>query len=228
MATGTVKWFNDAKGFGFITPGWRWRRSLRAFLRDQHAGLQDAEGRPEGLLRSHAGPEGQASQQHPGCLTSSAPSVRFDQEKPGSPGLFFVCAVQNTDRGRFARLFLSVHHTTLRRRVGHAAHEHGVNVAEEGVSLRFALAGCEEEASPCACCIHASTPRFRGIFPSGIKDVHVAAVTIFAACRRSRGDSASPIDLQARKAEQARQGRDATAKVRSHGPGGLTVGGTCL
>jgi CspA family cold shock protein len=21
MATGTVKWFNDAKGFGFITPG---------------------------------------------------------------------------------------------------------------------------------------------------------------------------------------------------------------
>jgi CspA family cold shock protein len=32
MATGTVKWFNDSKGFGFITAGGRQQGSVRAFF----------------------------------------------------------------------------------------------------------------------------------------------------------------------------------------------------
>jgi CspA family cold shock protein len=39
MATGTVKWFNDAKGFGFITPDGGGEICSLIF-RDDHAGFK--------------------------------------------------------------------------------------------------------------------------------------------------------------------------------------------
>ena len=39
--TGTVKWFNDAKGFGFITPEGRSEGLLRPSFGDPGSGFQE-------------------------------------------------------------------------------------------------------------------------------------------------------------------------------------------
>ena len=39
MAIGTVKWFNDAKGFGFITPDGGGKTFLRIFQQFNHLDL---------------------------------------------------------------------------------------------------------------------------------------------------------------------------------------------
>ena len=56
MATGTVKWFNDAKGFGFITPDDGGEDLFAHFFRDQYAGLQDPERRAACEFRSDSRP----------------------------------------------------------------------------------------------------------------------------------------------------------------------------
>jgi len=58
MATGTVKWFNDAKGYGFITPDDGSEDLFAHFFRHQHGGLQDPEGRPEVSFDVVQGPRG--------------------------------------------------------------------------------------------------------------------------------------------------------------------------
>jgi hypothetical protein len=50
MTTGIVKWFNDAKGFGFITPMAEARICSHIFPRSGWRQLQIAQGKPEGRL----------------------------------------------------------------------------------------------------------------------------------------------------------------------------------
>ena len=60
MATGTVKWFNDAASFGFITPGAGGGEDLFAhFLEIQAAGFKLLKG-PEGGSSRSSRAQGQA------------------------------------------------------------------------------------------------------------------------------------------------------------------------
>ena len=51
MATGTVRWFSDEKGFGFITPDDQSKDLFVHPLGDRRRGLSLARGGREGFLR---------------------------------------------------------------------------------------------------------------------------------------------------------------------------------
>ena len=64
--TGTVKWFNDAKGFGFITPDGGGEDLFAHFSAINMQGFKTLKEGQKVSLRRHAGPEGQAGVQYPG------------------------------------------------------------------------------------------------------------------------------------------------------------------
>src|SRR3982750_2155493 len=79
MATGTVKWFNDAKGFGFITPDGGGEDLFAHFSAINMQGFKTLK-------------EGQkVSFEVPGRLTLH---FSLDAKRPGLPGLF-VCAARD-------------------------------------------------------------------------------------------------------------------------------------
>ena len=56
MATGTVKWFNETKGYGFIQPDNGGKDVFVHISAVERAGLREFDGRSEDLLRGRTGP----------------------------------------------------------------------------------------------------------------------------------------------------------------------------
>jgi hypothetical protein len=71
MAFGTVKWFNDAKGFGFITE--EGGEDIRPLQRDQGRGVPDPRRGAAGGVRSHLRPEGEKGGERPQGLNDTRP-----------------------------------------------------------------------------------------------------------------------------------------------------------
>jgi len=66
MATGTVKWFNDAKGFGFITPDGGGKDLFAHFSAIQGNGFKTLKENQRVTFDIVTGPKGeQASNIHP-------------------------------------------------------------------------------------------------------------------------------------------------------------------
>jgi CspA family cold shock protein len=58
MQTGTVKWFNDAKGFGFITPGGGGEGLFTCFSEVQGSGFKSLQENQKVGLGVKPGPKG--------------------------------------------------------------------------------------------------------------------------------------------------------------------------
>jgi len=58
MATGTVKWFNDAKGFGFITPDDKSEDLFAHFSAIQSSGFKSLQENQRVSFDVTAGPKG--------------------------------------------------------------------------------------------------------------------------------------------------------------------------
>jgi CspA family cold shock protein len=58
MATGTVKWFNDAKGFGFITPDGDGEDLFAHFSEIQSSGFKSLQENQKVTFEVKQGPKG--------------------------------------------------------------------------------------------------------------------------------------------------------------------------
>ncbi|WP_297353629.1 cold-shock protein [Paraburkholderia sp.] len=58
MATGTVKWFNDAKGFGFITPDGGGEDLFAHFSEIQNSGFKSLQENQKVTFEVKQGPKG--------------------------------------------------------------------------------------------------------------------------------------------------------------------------
>jgi CspA family cold shock protein len=58
MATGTVKWFNDAKGFGFITPDGGGEDLFAHFSEIQSSGFKSLKENQKVSFEAKQGPKG--------------------------------------------------------------------------------------------------------------------------------------------------------------------------
>ena len=98
MAIGTVKWFNDAKGYGFIAPD---DGSEDLFAHFSAIDIQDTKSLKEGQkvqLRRGAGAQGQAGLEHPEDLG------RTGQKKAALGRLFFCLSRDQAARASITAL----------------------------------------------------------------------------------------------------------------------------
>ena len=68
MQTGTVKWFNDAKGFGFITPDGGGEDLFAHFSESQGSGLKSLQENQKMRFEVKQGSKGHASRKYPTAL----------------------------------------------------------------------------------------------------------------------------------------------------------------
>ena len=84
MATGTVKWFNDSKGFGFITPD---DGGKDLFAHHSNIQMDGYKSLKEGQKVSFDVTQGQKG---PAAANIKTVYRRQQAKKPGRPG-FFMC-----------------------------------------------------------------------------------------------------------------------------------------
>src|ERR1044072_4873515 len=85
MPTGTVKWFNDAKGYGFITPDDGGEDLFAHFSAIQMNGFKTLKEGQKVSFEVHQEPKG-----------SAAPNFQFPLIWPGLFGLLKSCAPKKT------------------------------------------------------------------------------------------------------------------------------------
>ena len=91
MSTGTVKWFNDSKGFGFITPDDGGKDLFAHHSNIQMDGYKSLKESQKVCFDAVPGAEGPGSREHQDDLVGSGSLRHRSYERsPGRPGLYLA------------------------------------------------------------------------------------------------------------------------------------------
>jgi len=105
MATGTVKWFNDAKGFGFITPDDGGEDLFAHFSAIQMNGFKTLKEGQKVSFEVTQGPKGKQASN----IQNAWLPIRTLSKPPAKPGVLFSssyasrCNDLNLSRNKFRR-----------------------------------------------------------------------------------------------------------------------------